>query len=444
MRRRKSVRPRFIRAARKAGRLEVEAQRELHGSGVGGAGNLAERRAGIRRGNRRVAEVVGHVEELRAERRIHAFGDAEVLLKRHVPVVEERVGDGIRAEVAERAGGGNGERRRQHVLGSGCAVPVADDVRTLVGDAGAGDVAGHGDVERQAGLQRGYAGDLPSAEAHLVPFTTRLPERQRVDVAGDEDVVAIVVRRAPVAAEVVAVHRLVVVGVGIGTGFRPGVGDVEQAAAGELLLELELGRVVDEVGAGHVLVDRRIAGIRAQRVGVGAGVGLEGAGLELVHVLLVGQVGGTGPDIRQVNGHVLAHLLLDAEAPVERTGDLHVEIVRVVDGGRECLQRGAGRILDIAVVDGGLLDERRVVDGAEDEVAFDAFVEHTEAAADHGALLAGDVIGKADARSPGGVVGVGRAFGQVAEQRQHRFVFGYRHAALAASGNPEPPRTRPL
>jgi hypothetical protein len=50
------------------------------------------------------------------------------------------------------------------------------------------------------------------------------------------------------------------------------VGHVELAALLELFLELDLERIVDEIRAGHVLEDVRVAQVRAQRVHVHAGM----------------------------------------------------------------------------------------------------------------------------------------------------------------------------
>ena len=70
------------------------------------------------------------------------------------------------------------------------------------------------------------------------------------------------------------------------------------------------------------------------------------------------------------------------------------------------------------------MDEGGVVDGREDEVALGAFVEDAEAAAEDGLLLAGDVVGEADAGGVGAPRCFGTALGDAAEKGLHTGVAG--------------------
>ncbi len=207
--------------------------------------------------------------------------------------------------------------------------------------------------------------------------------------------VPVIAGRTPVAAKVIAILRLVSVVIGIGTALGPGIGNVNQTALREPLAELHLKRVVNEVCAGVVFVDVGVTGIGPQSVDVDTGVGLKGSGPELVDVLLIRKVRSAGADIRHIQQGVAAHFLLNAETPVHRARCLQIQVMRIIDGAGEVLHRAAAWILDVAVIDKCLLHKRRVVDGAEDVVSFDPFMEDAVAAAHDRALMTGQIIGEA-------------------------------------------------
>src|ERR1041384_4529801 len=122
--------------------------------------------------------------------------------------------------------------------------------------------------------------------------------------------------------------------------------------------------------------------------------------------------------------------MLHTETPVEHPGNFHVQIMRIRDVLREILQRPAGGIFQISVVDQVLLDERHIIYGAEDEIAFDALIEHAEAAAQGGPAATRQIIGKTDARRPSLPIRVGSALRQVVKQRLHSRIVVLSHAAL--------------
>ena len=118
--------------------------------------------------------------------------------------------------------------------------------------------------------------------------------------------------------------------------------------------------------------------------------------------------------------------MLNAEAPVEDARNLEIDRVRIGDRGREGRRRATGGVVDVCALDGLLLDEGRVVDGRENEVALGAFIEDTEAATDDGFLLAVDVIGETDARSVGAPGSGGTALRDATEKSLDSGVAGDR------------------
>src|SRR5439155_20883541 len=122
-----------------------------------------------------------------------------------------------------------------------------------------------------------------------------------------------------------------------------------------------------------------------------------------------------------------------ANAPGHGTGILHVQVVRVIDVLNGVgADHGAGRVLNVAVQNGYLLYERRIVDASEDEVALDALVSHAEAATEYRVLLPGQVIGETQARSIIAPSRVRSAQGKVVKQCLHRGVGILNDAALGA------------
>ena len=316
-----------------ARRLEIQAQAELEAAGIGGAGDLAEVASGEGGSNAEPGEVVRGVVELGTELHVDLLVDAEILLDGRVPVVGAGAADNVAAEVSEGAKSRQGKGGLVEPLkaGAGVLLPVADDVRALVAEAGAGAVADDAEIEGQAGVEGRDAGELPAAKGFFIPLAAAKPEGQRVDVADDEIVATVKGHEATVALGVVAVHGLLAEAAGVSDGVGPGVGSAQLATAFDLAADLNLERVVNGVGTVDELLNVSVATVGAEGVEVDAGVSLEGAEAELVDVERAGEAGGGGADIGDVEGGEAVHFMLEAEAPIENAGDLEINGVRVGD-----------------------------------------------------------------------------------------------------------------
>src|ERR1019366_7166584 len=108
----------------------------------------------------------------------------------------------------------------------------------------------------------------------------------------------------------------------------------------------------------------------------------------------------------------LPQRLLHAKAVLGAGGQLVISPAQARDGGRDnrqCWERHAGRSLGLwirqkNVVEGDAGAERNVRAGVVHVVALNAFVHQAKSAADYGLALAGDVIGKSNARTESGPV----------------------------------------
>src|ERR1700694_4048377 len=98
------------------------------------------------------------------------------------------------------------------------SIGIANQVRALCNIGRCDQVAcdrlagGLNDVDRQAIRDAGNARELPTAEDLLVPLALMLPERNGIDIAGDEDLRLVVAGRTVVSMDVGAVLRLVIEG----------------------------------------------------------------------------------------------------------------------------------------------------------------------------------------------------------------------------------------
>ena len=166
----------------------------------------------------------------------------------------------------------------------------------------------------------------------------------------------------------------------------------------------------------------------------------------MVEVESTREAGGAGADILDVKSGEAIDFVLDAKAPDEDARNLEVDRVGVGNRSWEGGCCAAVGIVDIGALNGLLLDERRVIDGGENEVTLRAFVEDTEAAADDAALFAIDVVGEADARSMCTPKSIGTTLKDAAKEGLTRAspVIEAGMRSRADFGKPPLPRIRPL